>query len=108
MEGAEVSVDDLPRGKTPMTDAIIVNAGRRRITASVPGRVPAAKVIEVAGADSVEVLLDLADPTPSATPAATAPVPVQIESPSPAPPPPSQPAEDRSGVSSSRISMSSR
>jgi hypothetical protein len=95
--GAEISIDDVSVGKAPLAGPITVNAGKRRVSASVHGRVPTTKVITLAGSDNTSVALELADPrapapvpsassTGSAAPAAS-PAPVQ-------PPPP--PAEESS------------
>jgi hypothetical protein len=70
--GAEVSVDDVPVGTTPLLTPPMVGIGRRRISASLQGHVSATKVIEVAGGDLVPVLLELtpiAPPPPVAAPA---------------------------------------
>jgi hypothetical protein len=69
---AEVSVDDALVGKTPLAKPLLVSAGRRKITVSKSGVAPVTKMIEVAGADSVRVSIELSEPsgtTPSPTPA---------------------------------------
>lgn len=58
---AEIFVDDVPVGKTPLREPVLLNPGRRRITATKRGRLPAAKVVEVAGRDKLTVKLDLAE-----------------------------------------------
>ena len=72
--GAEVTVDDVPVGTTPLLTPALVGVGRRRISASLQGHVPATKVIEVAGGDLAEISLELtpivAPPPPVAAPAA--------------------------------------
>lgn len=70
--GVDISVDDHAAGKTPIT--LTVSAGRRKITASRPGKPPATQVIEVAGGDVKKVALDLHDepseaPKPRSVPA---------------------------------------
>jgi hypothetical protein len=57
--GVAISVDDVPVGTTPLEEPILVSAGRRRITASYPGRPPVIKVIDVAGGDSPTVGMTL-------------------------------------------------
>ena len=57
--GAEISVDDVAVGNAPLKDPILVNPGRRKISATSSGKLPAAKVVEVVGRDSVSVRLDL-------------------------------------------------
>lgn len=59
--GADVSIDDVPVGKTPLTRTVVVNPGRRRVSATKPGYAPAAQVVTVAGTDALVVRLDLVD-----------------------------------------------
>ena len=68
--GAEISIDDVSVGKSPLPQGVVVNAGRRRVTATKEGKVPVAKVVTVAGSDSLKVDLDMSDPG-SAGPLAT-------------------------------------
>ena len=48
----DITVDNLPVGKTPFPAPLIVSAGRRRVTATRPGKAPVTQVIELAGGDS--------------------------------------------------------
>jgi len=57
VKGAEVSIDDVVVGKTPLSYSIVVNPGRRKVTVSKEGFAPASKVVEVVGSDSVAVEL---------------------------------------------------
>lgn len=57
--GAEVLIDDVPVGKTPLKKPIVVNPGRRRVSATAAGRVPTAKAVDIASRDSMTVTLDL-------------------------------------------------
>ena len=82
VEGAEVSVDDAPLGKTPLDKPVLVNAGRRKFGAQLSGYHPAVRQEEVAGLDEKTVKLDLQEI--ETTPTATAPSP----KPEQAPPPP--------------------
>ena len=59
--GAEVAVDDVPVGKTPLTKPILVNPGRRRISATKKGRIPASRVIDIASRDQESVVLELGE-----------------------------------------------
>jgi|GEM_PF-536384 len=59
--GSTITVDDVVVGKTPLAQPILVNPGRRRIQATHANRLPATKVIEVAGADTATVKLELAE-----------------------------------------------
>ena len=58
--GAEVSVDDRVVGKTPFDNPVVVGVGRVRVTATMPGRTPASRDVEVAAQDDLTVLLQLA------------------------------------------------
>jgi hypothetical protein len=59
VEGAEITVDDLLVGKTPLAEPILLNAGRRKVSATLSGHVPVQRYIDVAGADSAELDLEL-------------------------------------------------
>jgi hypothetical protein len=70
--GAEILVDDEPVGKTPLPQGVLVNSGKRKITASKEGRVPVSKIINVAGSDTMKIALDLVEssgggPAPTST-----------------------------------------
>lgn len=58
VEGAEILVDDVAVGKTPLAEPIVVSAGRRRITATLGGQTTT-RVIDVAGGDTQRVPLAL-------------------------------------------------
>lgn len=64
--GAEVSVDDAAVGTSPLTEPVLVNAGKRRITAKIAGKAPASRVVTVAGTDTLTVKLELAEAKPAA------------------------------------------
>jgi hypothetical protein len=66
--GAEVQVDDVVVGKTPLAEPVLVNAGRRKVTVTGAGRLPATKVVEATATDTIRVQLDLAEPGPPPTP----------------------------------------
>ncbi|MFO0679052.1 MAG: PEGA domain-containing protein [Polyangiaceae bacterium] len=80
--GAEVLVDDVPIGTTPVKDAVVVSAGRRRITVTKPGLVPLTKAVDVASGDKVPVNFELTEPPPATPAVVVAPRP---ETPPPAP-----------------------
>jgi hypothetical protein len=77
--GAEITIDDQPAGKTPIDKPILVSAGRRRVVASMPGRTPAAKYVEVAAEEVVAVDLQL--PSPLAPPSEAPPPSTRTASP---------------------------
>jgi hypothetical protein len=93
--GAEVTVDDLSRGKTPLEGALIVNAGRRKISLVKSGYATVQRIVEVAGTQPVSLDLELvpldsqapvptgiANPSASAAPTTSTSVPSE---PTPAP-----------------------
>lgn len=56
--GADVSIDDVPVGRTPLADRVLVSVGSRRITATMTGRPAVTRTVDVAADDSVAVSLD--------------------------------------------------
>jgi hypothetical protein len=57
--GAEITVDDLLVGTTPLAEPILLNAGRRKVSATLSGHVPVQRYIDVAGGDTAELSLEL-------------------------------------------------
>lgn len=55
----EVSIDDEPVGKTPFPEALVVSAGRRKISASKAGYAPFTQTIEVAGQETKKLPLQM-------------------------------------------------
>jgi hypothetical protein len=99
-EGAEIFVDDIPVGRVPLAEPLLVNAGRRRVAVSLPDRPQIREVVTVAGGESVKVVLRF--PTAEAP---TAPGPAL---PPPAPPPttaPSKPSPVEPKVESSNTGL---
>lgn len=70
--GAEVTVDDVVVGVTPLAGPLVVSAGRRKVTVRKGAQLPVTQLVDIAGGDSTKVNLDLAvvAPQPSATPSA--------------------------------------
>lgn len=60
-DGADVQVDDVLVGKSPLAAPVAVNPGPRRLSASKAGAAAATQTIAAAGGDRVTVTLDLAD-----------------------------------------------
>ncbi len=58
--GAEVTVDDVVVGTTPLAEPVIVSAGRPRVRVSLPGHAPVTRVVEVAGMETVRLDVHLA------------------------------------------------
>jgi tetratricopeptide (TPR) repeat protein len=59
VEGAQISIDDVPIGISPLTGPVPVNPGPRRVTAAKAGLLPATRSVTVAGADHIEIGLEL-------------------------------------------------
>ena len=57
--GAEITVDDVVVGVSPLADPVVVNAGRRKLGAQVSGYTPAQRVVDVAATEETAVSLDL-------------------------------------------------
>ena len=73
-EGAEVLIDDVVVGKTPLLDPVVVSIGRRKVVIQRDGLTSTARFVDLAGGDrtSIEVNLNVAPPikdelTPSRT-----------------------------------------
>jgi tetratricopeptide (TPR) repeat protein len=75
LRDAEVFIDDVLVGKTPLKDPVRVSTGQRRVTGRVPGFAPITHVVDAAGGETVEVLLDFTAPRTAAAEAEPAPVP---------------------------------
>ncbi len=58
VEGAEVAVDDIVVGTTPLPP-ILVSAGRRKVAVRKAGHAPLERLIDVAGGENKEVSLEL-------------------------------------------------
>jgi hypothetical protein len=86
--GAEVLVDDVIKGTTPLAEPLVVSAGRRKLTVSKQGFAPATRIVDVAGGDAHKLSVELAliAPVPGG---ATNPSP-----PTPLPPPPDEPGAE--------------
>ncbi len=82
--GAEILVDDEPVGKTPLPQGILVNSGKRKITASKEGRAPVSKIVNVAGSDTMKVTIELIESGAAPAPTTTPPAPTATPSSAPA------------------------
>ncbi len=79
---AEVLVDDVVVGKTPLKEPVLVSIGRRKITLQKGGAVSAPRFVELAGGDLAPVTLELAEGAPAVTgPAAPVAPPVVVVAP---------------------------
>jgi hypothetical protein len=95
---AEVTLDDVTVGKTPLPTPILVSAGRHKITVSKAGFTAATRVVEIASGDAPRVALEPAAEPKAAPPPLPLPVPLarggpveQPKPPEPPPPPPLRP-----------------
>ena len=60
LSGAEIFVDDVSVGKSPMGEPVRVSAGTRRISAAISGRQRVTQVVEAGGGDTLVVKLEFA------------------------------------------------
>ncbi|MFO0759135.1 MAG: PEGA domain-containing protein [Byssovorax sp.] len=84
--GAEVLVDDVPMGKTPLAEPLLVSMGRRKVILQKGGVASAPRFVDLAGGDKLAVSVELAEagvPRPAPLPVA---------------PPPAEPAPSRTGL----------
>lgn len=58
LEGADLYVDDVLVGKSPMSEPVRVSAGTRRLSAAISGHPRVTQVIEAAGGDTLVVKLE--------------------------------------------------
>jgi hypothetical protein len=61
-EGADVLVDDVVIGRSPFRKKFLVNIGKHRFSAVRAGAEPVARVIAIAGEDSISLELDVSGP----------------------------------------------
>jgi hypothetical protein len=73
---ADIAIDDVSVGKTPLAAPLVVSAGRRRLTATRAGKPPITQIVELAGGDARKVALVLPDDGPATPEAPPARVPV--------------------------------
>jgi len=88
-EGAEITVDDVVVGVTPLSEPLVLNAGRRKINATLSGHMPVQRFVDLAGSEEVKVALELTPllaSAPQGAPPAQAATP-PVAAPPPAPPP---------------------
>lgn len=72
VDGAQISVDDVPVGASPLPSSVVVNVGRHKVSATASGYAPAQRQVDVASMEEAAVSLDLtkldARPPPSKPP----------------------------------------
>jgi Tetratricopeptide repeat len=84
---AEIFVDDVSVGHTPLSAPVAVSAGRRKISA-LKGGLTSTRMVDVAGGDSTAVSLEILAPTAApAAPRAPEPARTPVRTPEATPPP---------------------
>jgi hypothetical protein len=94
-EGAEVAVDDVVVGVSPLAEPVTVNVGRRKVTATIANHFPVTKYLEVVGLDALSVKLvpqPMVSGAAGSAGATRAPAPAQTAAPSAAPQVTAEPA----------------
>jgi len=72
VDDAEITVDDVVVGRTPLPSPLVVSEGRRKIGATKAGHAAVARTLDVAGTDSADVNLRLEPLEPATAPRAVA------------------------------------
>jgi tetratricopeptide (TPR) repeat protein len=67
--GADVTVDDQPVGRTPIERPVLVSIGHRKVVATIAGRPPVTRYVDVATDDNLTVTLPLPEVTTTSLPA---------------------------------------
>jgi hypothetical protein len=78
VDGAEVGVDDMVVGTTPIPAPVVVSAGRHKLTASKAGLPGVVRYVDIAGEETLDVPLDLGAPPQVPVRAAPAETRVQV------------------------------
>lgn len=60
VDGAELAIDDVAVGVSPLAASVVVNVGRHKLSAALSGYTPAQRVVDVAGMTETPVNLELA------------------------------------------------
>jgi hypothetical protein len=72
--GAEITVDNVSVGRSPLAEPVMVSAGRPQVRITLPGHTPVTRVVEVAGMDTATINVQLSatgtppPPEPQAAP----------------------------------------
>jgi hypothetical protein len=59
--GADVTIDNVARGKTPLDHPVALSAGKHHVNVSLAGKIPVTRDVEIAGAETRSLRLELAD-----------------------------------------------
>lgn len=57
--GAEVSIDDVVVGQSPLRESIMVNAGKRKVSANLQNFLPVVRQVDVVGLDTPRLTIEL-------------------------------------------------
>jgi hypothetical protein len=68
VDGAELAIDDVAVGVSPLAASVVVNVGRHKLSATSTGYSPAQRVVDVAGMSETPVNLELAKIDSAAVP----------------------------------------
>ncbi len=83
VDGAEIAIDDIEVGTTPLSEPLLVSAGRRKVELRKAGYAPLVRYVDVGGGETKPVVLEL--------------VSLEVKpAPLPGPAPPSTPTRERS------------
>jgi hypothetical protein len=93
-EGAEITIDDVSVGKSPLPGPVVVNIGPRRVVAMLPSGQKVSRLVDVASRDSVAADLVFAEEAPANVAIAPPPSPLVAPAPFPEAPPPAQRKHD--------------
>jgi hypothetical protein len=66
-DGADIYLDDVKIGTSPLAGTFVTNVGRHRLSARAPDGATDARIVDVAGGDISEVALELAPPQQAKT-----------------------------------------
>ena len=73
---ADISIDDVPVGRSPLSKPVMVSAGKHKITVSKVGFTAATKIVEVASGDSPKILVEPIEQKAAPPSLRSAPVPI--------------------------------
>ena len=74
VDGAELAIDDVAVGVSPLAASVVVNVGRHKLSATLSGYTPAQRVVDVAGMTETPVNLELPKIETSSVPVVTEPI----------------------------------
>lgn len=79
--GAEVTIDSIAVGKTPLPSPVLVSIGKRTIVVSAPGKETQTRIVEISAGDLLRQEIVLVAPAaPVSTPVDTTPMPAETSS----------------------------